>query len=300
MSMNFLIESPKHFTELLASSQDAVRLGALRLLADGHADALDFARTEAASAIAVLSGQLESSASNDEDKLLLRALGALDDPRAASELVRVLMYSSDTEALDLAAASLARWDEREPNALRQTLYDRHRPHLRELAARHLDGAHLAESDVIRGALIRLQKGAIDATEVPRLTSEKSLSAFLSELAGPYSAEAREALSAQGTLAFEQLASASGQLHELNFHWLIAWAGELGSLPALNFLDHLLAAPSVERPTLLLTLASTARLGTMARTLSERLDALYRLHLNTEDAELLAAIQLACRAAEVPA
>jgi hypothetical protein len=298
MNTNVLIESPKHFTELLVSPQDVVRLGALQLLADGHPNALDFARAEAESTVGVLTGQLESSASSDEDKLLLRALSSLDDPRASADLIRVLMYSSDPEALEIAAASLGRWDEHEPNGLRQTLHDRHRPHLRELAARHLSRSKLAEREAIRGALVQLHQGAIDASEVPQIEGDESLATFLVELSGPYASETRTALTSQGTPAFERLSPSATGLSEANRHWLIGWAGDLRSLPALNFLDRLLATPNLERSTLMAVLDATGKLGPMACTLSERLDALYRLHLNSDDLELRALLQSVCRTAEV--
>jgi hypothetical protein len=108
MTDTFLIHSPKHYSALLMDPTPVVRHEALMLLIGGHPEALQFARADGSFAFEALSGQMESSIASDDDFALLQALDRLDDARASDDFVRVLMYASRPEALDIAAAALAR------------------------------------------------------------------------------------------------------------------------------------------------------------------------------------------------
>jgi hypothetical protein len=297
MSSTVNVQSPEHFSQLLMSTQDAVRHGAMRLLAEGNPSALTFARADQENALAALLGQLESSAAREEDILIVRALDHLDDLRASEELTRVLMYSRAPEALDVAAAALGRWDQNQPTLLRAALHDRHRPEIRALAARHLSTAVLDPAQVLRQALVRLDAGDVDPLQVPSPDHPGMLEPTLSEFKGPYQACIQRVCEAHGVAAFDVLAEHYTRLNLQLRSWMLQWGARLQSLAALNLLDRVLQQSPCDRKETLDALAAVVALGPMARPLEKRVAALAGHHQNSSDTELAEALAAAQRVCE---
>lgn len=273
------VQSPQHFSSLLIEANPLVRQGALQLLIDEHPDALRFARAEGSYAAPVLADQLESSVATDDDLQVLRALVALNDASVAPELVRVLMYSERAEALELAAAGLARWPDQGHSWLSGALHDPRRTSLHALAARHLSevdpsNAALPAGDSLRSALVLIESGARDPLASPE-PEGAFVDAYLRELRGPYAAESRRALEAHGAKAFTAIAPLRGRLQPDDQRWLLHWAARLKSLPALNLFDEVLADPKSSEALLADALSATEQLGPWASALAERIAELQR-------------------------
>jgi len=274
MTDTFLIHSPKHYSALLMDPTPVVRHEALMLLIGGHPEALQFARADGSFAFEALSGQMESSIASDDDFALLQALDRLDDARASDDFVRVLMYASRPEALDIAAAALARWQGTGTDWLGNALHDPHRPHLHALAAQHID-SDAAPRDAIRAALVQVAAGSLDPLAAPDVGDETLTPSYLQELRGQYAADVRRIAEAHGDGAFAALATTFERLPAADQTWLLHWGARLRSLPAINLLDRLLASETTPPPLLTATLEAVATLGPLAATLHARLEQLAR-------------------------
>ena len=271
MNPTITIRTPQHYTALLIDPNPSVRREALALLIQGNPDALRFARAEGSQALEALTGQLESSVSSDDDLDLVRALNQLDDARASDDFVRVLMYSERPEALELAAAALARWG-KHAHWLGQALFDPHRPHLHRLAAPHLpEGA--SERELVRAALVQVASNDLDPFTAPGFDRPEHANSYAQELRGPYAATVRRIAEAHGQAAFAALETGFARLAPADQAWLVAWGGRLRSLPAVNLIDRLLANEHTPPELLAAALQATVALGPLASALSGRIERL---------------------------
>lgn len=283
MTDTVLIRSPQHYSSLLTDPNPVVRNEALALLIEGHPQALRFARAEGSFVFEALSSQLESSISSDADVRLLQALDRLDDPRACDELVRVLMYASRPEALQIAAAALARWQGTGSQWLSNALHDPRRPHLHALVAPHIQPQAPAP-DAVRSALVLVARTELDPLAAPDFSDAAVVASYRQELRGTYANEVRHVAEAHGQEAFEALVAGFAQLRPPDQRWLVRWGGRLRSLPAINLLDGLLATDTTPPDLLATTLEAVVALGPMAATLTPRLHQLQRRHIEHPPAD----------------
>jgi hypothetical protein len=276
MTDSVVIRSPRHYSTLLMDPNPVVRHEALALLIGGHPDALRFARAEGSYAFEALSGQLESSIASDDDLQLLQALDRLDDSRASDDFVRVLMYASHPEALELAAAALARWQGTGSLWLGNALHDPHRPHLHTLVARHI-ASEAPARDAVRAALVQIESENLDPLAAPDVGDDTFTPSYLEELRGPYATAVRRVAEAHGHGAFAALVDPFDRLAAADQSWLLHWGARLRSLPAINLFDRLLASEGTPAPLLATALEAVAALGPLAATLTVRLEQVSRRH-----------------------